>query len=446
MKKKIKKPEKETQTDIGPLTQNFFILPPDGDDPDYIPDEEETDDPRIKLKRGYTYDDNAYYDKLTKKQKKTIDKIELNLSQVDFFKTPMRFKILESNINIKLKQLAISKIDELTLMYQGSGEYFKLKNWIENLCKLPIGIYKNIPVSKKDPVDKISEFINFTKDKFNKHVYGHTHAKNQIIQLLAKQISNPTANGIVIGIQGPMGCGKTTICLSLCEALHLPFGFISLAGVNDEHIFKGHSYTYEGSKWGRISDILMNAQCMNPILYFDELDKISTSSHGEEVSNFLVHLTDFTQNSKFQDHYFGDIDLDLSKSIIIFSYNHEENVNPILRDRMITIRTKGYKLKDKLKLAQDYILPKILTEFGFDNKDIIFDEFIIEYIINKVDEEEGARNMKRGFEEIIGSINYKKLLGTATDFPITITTKCVDEYLLINKKTSDNTCKNMMYL
>jgi ATP-dependent Lon protease len=168
---------------------------------------------------------------------------------------------------------------------------------------------------------------------------------------------------------------------------------------------------------------------MNPILYFDELDKISSSTHGEEVANFLVHLTDFSQNQKFQDYYFTDIDLDLSKCIFIFSYNNEELVNPILRDRMITIKAKGYTTKDKISLAQEYMLPKVFKEFGFSKTDLIFTDEIIEYIVNKVDEEEGARNMKRGFDEIIGSINFKKILGEQNTFPLTITQKIVDEWI-----------------
>ncbi len=449
---------KSTQTEYFThnTTQNFFIMASDNhdddyyddqdDDPDYYPDQDEDSDDSNKLKRCYTQKDYEYYDKLPKKQKKNIDKIEENIDKVDFFQVPMRFRILEAPIDIKLKQLAIQKIDELSMMFPGSGEYFKLKTWIENLCKLPIGKYKNLPVCKKDPIDKIAAFMESTKNKFDKLVYGHTEAKTQIVQLLAKLISNPTANGIVIGIHGPPGTGKTTILNNLSSCLNIPYGFISLAGITDQHVFRGFSMTYESSRWGKIADILMKSQVMNPILYFDELDKISTSHHGEEVANFLVHLTDFSQNYKFQDHYFADIDLDLSKCIILFSYNHEELVNPILKDRMITIKVNGYNMKDKITLAQEHILPKILEEFGFSKGDLLFEDNIIEYMINKVDNEEGARNMKRGLEEIVGSLNYKKLLAKVTEFPLKVTKNIVDELLITNKKKSENTSNHMMYL
>lgn len=421
----MRKKNKGTQTD---------------DDPDY---EEEENNP---LKRCYTEEDEEYYEKLNKKQKKKIDATEQELENEKFFKVPMRFRILSAPIDNSIKQLAIQKIDELSMMMTGSGEYFKLKNWVENLCKLPIGRYKSLPVAKTDPMDKISAFMDHTRRTFDKLVYGHVEAKTQIIQLLAKLISNPRANGIVIGIQGVMGCGKTTLGNALCEALNLPFGFISLAGINGEPIFRGFSYCWEGSRFGKIADILIKAQYMNPILYFDELDKISTSSHGEEVANFLVHLTDFSQNQKFQDHYFGDINLDLSKCIFVFSYNHEELVNPILKDRMITIKAKGYTLTDKIALARDYMLPKVFEEYGFQKDELVFSPEIIEYIIAKVDTEEGARNMKRGFDEIVGSINFKKILGEQHKFPLLITKKLVDDLLITNKAKKDDTSMNMMYI
>lgn len=468
-KSKVTTADKEIQTDYStppyyPLppppsttTQNFFILPakteisyeydqPDPDDPDYDPYDDEEEDPRESLKRAYTQDDNHYYAKLSKKKQKKIDKIEQDIKNIDFFTTPMRFRILESDMDIKLKSLAIQKIDELSMMYPGSGEYHKMKTWVEGLCKLPIGKYKTLPVTRTNSIDEISQFMQDTKVKFDQLVYGHQHAKDQIIQLLAKLISNPSAKGIVIGIYGPPGTGKTSLSHALCEALNLPFGFLSLAGINGEHFFKGFHSTFEGSTYGRIADILMSTQCMNPVLYFDELDKVSTTHDGEEVSNLLVHLTDFTQNHKFQDNYFGDIDLDLSKCFFVFSYNNEELVSPILRDRMIKIKANSYSLNDKLNLAKDYMIPKIYKEFGFKSEELIINDEIITYIINKVDDEDGARNMKRGIEEVIGSLNYKRILGELNEFPLTITQKLVDQYLIINKKKEGSISNHMMYI
>ena len=128
-----------------------------------------------------------------------------------------------------------------------------------------------------------------------------------------------------------------------------------MGGATDSSFLEGHSYTYEGSNWGKIVDILIQSKCMNPVIYFDELDKISGTPKGEEIIGILTHLTDTTQNSQFHDKYFSSLDFDLSKALFIFSYNDEDKINPILRDRMYRIETKGYKKKDKITSLQKNI-------------------------------------------------------------------------------------------
>ena len=105
---------------------------------------------------------------------------------------------------------------------------------------------------------------------------------------------------------------------------------------------------------------------MNPVIYFDELDKISDTPKGEEIVGILTHLTDTTQNDKFHDKYFSNIDFDLSKAMFIFSYNEENKVNPILKDRMYRIKTDGYKNEDKCVIARDYLIPKIEKNVNFE--------------------------------------------------------------------------------
>ncbi len=219
---------------------------------------------------------------------------------------------------------------------------------------------------------------------------------------------------------------------------------------------EGHSYTYEGSTWGKIVDILMNSKCMNPVIYFDELDKISDTAKGEEITGILTHLTDTSQNTEFHDKYFSEVNLDLSKCLFIFSYNDESKVNPILRDRMYRIQTKGYDLKQKKIICDKHLLPKIRSEVKFEEEDVIFDEDVISYIVDKyTNKEEGMRNLKRCMEIIYTKLNLFRLMKPDTnlfesemtlkvEFPFKVTKEIVDK--LIKMDTNDNPSLRMLYI
>jgi ATP-dependent Lon protease len=410
--------------------------------------------PRKKLREKYNmyYNkaDLKYYQKMDHKRQKLIDETEQSITRINNKEIPLRFRILESDMDIRLKALAISKVDQLAM--GGSSENVKLHNYIDNLCRLPIGKYHSLPVSCDSTKDQISSFLDNAKNKLDTVVYGHKDAKDQIIRLLAKWISNPKSKGLIVGIEGVHGIGKTSLVKDgICQVLGLPFGFVTLGGISDGSYMVGHSYTYEGSRWGKIADILMNVKCMNPVLYFDELDKISGTTHGEEIANLLIHLTDTSQNDKFQDKYFAELDMDLSRCIIIFSYNNAELINPILRDRMVTIKAKGYTNKDKVVIARDYMMPKIRAEFGFEDNEITFDDSIYEHIINRTQEEQGVRNMKRSLEEIASQLNLHRLLkktvvdGDDYTVPIKVTKEIVNKFI-VKSSGDDNTSLPMMYM
>lgn len=428
-------------------------------DDDYDEEEKNEDDDikgtssscckRKRKNQNYIREEKQYYKDLNIKKQKTIDSIEDEISNINCVKVPMRFRILESNMDIKLKALAINKVNQLNSIDSSSSEYMKMYNWIENICKLPIGKYKKLPIDYKNSIDDITSFLDKIKMNIDAKVFGHNDAKNQVIRLLAKWISNPDSKGLVIGIEGDMGTGKTSLCNAICESLNLPFGFVQLGGISDGSYLVGHSYTYEGSRHGRIAEILMKVGCMNPVLYFDELDKISTTRHGEEIVNILIHLTDSSQNDKFHDKYFSDIEFDLSKCLIVFSYNHGDLINPILKDRMINVKTDGYNHKEKLKIAKEYMMPLILKEFSIESKDIVLSDEIIGYIIKLTDEEKGVRNLKRSLEEIASQINLHKLLKKniiekeELIFPIIVNREIVDKFI---HKKQENMSLPMMYI
>jgi ATP-dependent Lon protease len=159
---------------------------------------------------------------------------------------------------------------------------------------------------------------------------------------------------------------------------------------------------------------------------------------GEEIINTLIHLTDSTQNDKFQDKYFVDVDFDLSRCLIIFSYNDETLINPILKDRMIKIRTEGYKIDDKVCIAQQFLVPELLSEFNMKKDDIIFTSDHIKYLINcKIENEEGVRNLRRSLQCIISNINLKNLLDPEElPLPVNVNEEIINKYVKIPNDSS----------
>jgi ATP-dependent Lon protease len=188
------------------------------------------------------------------------------------------------------------------------------------------------------------------------------------------------------------------------------------------------------------------------VIYFDELDKISDTPKGEEITGILTHLTDTTQNSQYHDKYFSEIDFDLSKCLFIFSYNDESRVNSILKDRMYRIETKGYETKEKMVIARQYMLPKIREQVNFGPDDVVIPDDTLQYIItNKklTQEESGVRNMKRCLEIIHTKLNLFRLMkaddnmltkeiGIKVEFPFTVSRQHVDQLIKNEEKQSQS--------
>jgi ATP-dependent Lon protease len=383
-------------------------------------------------------------------------KIMKELKEVNQFidiEKPYRLALLESTIPPKLKAIAMQKLNMLRMMDESDSEYFKLKNWVDTFMKIPFCKYSNLNISMKDGIDKCHEFMMNAKDVLDNCVYGLDDAKLQILQMLGQWISNPDAMGTAIAIKGPPGTGKTTLVKDgISKILGREFIFIPLGGAGDASFLEGHSYTYEGSTWGKIVQSLINCKCMNPVFYFDELDKISDTPKGEEITGILTHLTDTTQNSQFHDKYFSDVDFDLSKCLFIFSYNDESRVNPILKDRMYNIHTKGYDSKEKVVIANQYMLPKIREQVGFKNDEVVIPEDTIKYITSSqhlTQNEAGVRNMKRCLEIIHTKLNlfrlvksdenlFSKQIDIRVEFPFTVTNKDVDVLIKNEEKQSQS--------
>lgn len=402
------------------------------------------DEPYSKYSR-VEYD---YFWKLDEDARETVTETERNVRRLAREDIPMRFRVLSSDIHPSIKAMALKKLDGIR--GAGSGESTKSQQYVDALVRLPIGKYASLPVGPATPNHIVRKFLHNMQARLDERVYGHIEAKAHIMRLVAQYAMNPEARGLVIGFHGKVGCGKTELAKAVCECLDLPFGFIALGGSNDSSTLAGHSYTYEGSTWGKIADVLMRCGCMNPVFFFDELDKVSDSSGGRQVTNLLVHLTDPTQNDKHTDAYFMGLDLDVSRSIVMFSYNDVENVNPVLRDRIVEVATEGYSSVEKVVIAQKHLVPQVRRDFGMAVSDLVFEDAVIRVIIDVVVEEAGVRGLKKAIRDIAGSINLKRIMeddNLLLKAPMTVTRAMADAFVKSGRRDADRgkRASHMMY-
>jgi ATP-dependent Lon protease len=371
---------------------------------------DEYDEEYVDMEEDELSDEDAdfnYFLTLEKGEKEQHLKDLKEIKNIRNTNVPLKFKILNSEMDMRTKSIAIGNIEKLSEMDVSTGEHCKMDKWINGLINIPFGTNIELPINNENTIEEKRDYLLTTQKQLDKAIFGHQEAKMHILQVIGKWVKNPQSQGNVLAIQGPMGNGKTTLVKEgIAKAINRPFAFIALGGASDSAFFDGHSYTYEGSHWGRIVDILIDSKCMNPIIYFDELDKISDTHKGEEIVHLLTHLTDPSQNTLFQDNYFPGIHLNLSKALFIFSFNDETKVDRILKDRMYVINTKGFNPKEKVNISRSYILPELLDTFLFSEEEILFSDAAILSIIEKyTGKEEGVRNLKRCLETIISKIN-----------------------------------------
>jgi len=408
-------------------------------------------------KKNSTNDLRYFRRHMTPEQQQKVIADLKQIHAVSIIQKPYRLSLLETDMPVQFKAIAMRKINSLRHMEPGCGEYYKVKNWVDTFMKIPFNKTKNLPLTIEDGLARCSEFMEASKTTLDTAVYGLNDAKLQIMQMVGQWISNPGAMGSAIAIKGPMGTGKTSLVKEgISKILGRDFAFIALGGATDSSFLEGHSYTYEGSTWGKIVEIIIQCGSMNPVIYFDELDKISETAKGEEIVGILTHLTDTSQNAQFHDRYFAEIDFDLSKCLFIFSYNDESKVNPILLDRMYRINTSGYNKKDKTQIAQKYLIPKICAQVGFREGDIVIPDTVIEHIVeNYTEGEQGVRNLKRCLEVVHRKLNlyrlikpdtplFEKEMSLKVTFPFSVTDEVVDK--LVKQANDDKRMNLSLYL
>jgi endopeptidase La len=275
---------------------------------------------------------------------------------------------------------------------------------------------------------EINQYMKNVKDTLDKAVHGHDKAKNQIERIIGQWI-NGKQDGYCFGFEGPPGTGKTSLakkglanCLKDENGISRPFAMIQMGGDSNGSSLHGHNYTYVGSTWGSIVQILIDKQCMNPIIFIDEIDKISKTEHGKEIVGILTHLLDPAQNDCFQDKYFSGIELDLSKALFILSYNDAESIDKIMLDRIHRVKFKSLTLDEKIVISKSHILPEVYEKMGLQEM-IVFSDDVLKFVIDEYTAEPGVRKLKEILFEIVSEINLDilKNFDTSYDIPIHVT-------------------------
>ena len=444
----------------------------DSDDSDYNPEEDEIDEhfvgellkkfaarkrdvvlpPPIKLSKT----EDAFYRNQSTESRNELHDLMTRVSGlvIDESEMPNKFRVLQLPVSDYVKSSVLKKINILNEA-DGEGDSHKLRSWVDAFMRVPFGKNIPLPIKLSDGTEKCTEFMINSRKCMDRHIYGMQSAKLQIMQTIAQCIVNPKTVGNVIALQGPMGVGKTSFARNaIAEVLQRPFEFFTLGGASDIANFVGHSYTYEGSLWGRIVDSLMHCKTMNPVMYFDELDKVSGTPQGEEIISMLIHLTDRSQNTQFHDRYFAGVDFDLSHCMFVFSFNDIDKVHPILRDRMNVIHCGGYTESDKMVILKDHILPEILTRLSFDATDITLTDGATKKLIEDYSsDEKGVRTLIRAIESMMTRINMLRITKHESmkeykfymdiNIPLAITEEVVSKILCDYSKKEPETWRSL---
>lgn len=322
-------------------------------------------------------------------------------------KDPLLEKLLDLESSLEVKE----RIYDKYLLYKRSvngREKDNDKKWLQKVLKLPFNKNAEYPVTRESPKSEIRNLVNKMFNNLNEEVHGLFSVKEEIIVEITKRLLNPENKGSIIVLEGEPGIGKTYMAHNLAKIIGLPFESISLGGCKDADILNGNDPVYVGSHEGSIARALQKMGVSNGLLYLDEIDKLGDTPKGNEVSYALLSILDETQNYKFNDNYFCDIDIDLSRLLVIGSVNDRDKINPILKDRMKFIRLPNPTFEDKVEITKNHFIPKYSKLYDISEEEMVIPMDTIKDIVRKSGNSIGVRDLKRDVDHIISRFNFLK--------------------------------------
>ena len=295
-----------------------------------------------------------------------------------------------------------------------SPDFSVQMQYLRTIVDLPWGVYS------QDNFD-----LKGAKEILDREHYGLDRVKERILEHLAVLKLKGDMKSPILCLYGPPGVGKTSLGRSVAESLGRQYVRISLGGVHDEAEIRGHRRTYIGAMSGRIIQSLQKAGTSNPVFVLDEIDKLSSDYKGDPASA-LLEVLDPEQNTTFHDNYL-DIDYDLSKVLFIATANNISTIPQALRDRMELIEVTGYIAEEKLKIAEQHLVPKEAKEHGLKLEDIHFAPGALDLIIEEYTRESGVRSLTKKIAAVMRKLAWA--VAAEEQLPTEITPELVREYL-----------------
>ena len=285
-------------------------------------------------------------------------------------------------VSDELKEKLNEEFARLERTHPNSQEYGVIQNYIETVISLPWGIKSDERYNIKSAAQLL-----------DKEHFGLKKVKDRILEYIAVRSIGGNPKNNILCLVGPPGTGKTSIAKSLAEALNRKYVRISLGGIKNEAEIRGHRKTYIGAMPGRIIDALKKCGSSNPLMLFDEIDKMSHDMTGDPAAA-LLEVLDSEQNKNFRDH-FVELAFDLSDTIFVTTANTLDTIPPPLLDRMDIIEVEGYSFDEKIEIAKRFLLPKQRKAHGLDSKQLSIASSAYLPLINKYTKESGVRELER---------------------------------------------------